>query len=470
MNQQDKFTKHNFQRRNFLKQVAGSGSVLTASLLSGSLISNSLLGANYPAKKFASDVECGFSNLDPDFIYLNSGTEGSMPKCVIEQLNESLNQWASDPTTSYETDETLGKHQHLQRTKVAELFSVKKDNVCLTDNTTMGLNMVLMGINFKPTDKVIFTNHEHTAIVSPLTFQQQKIGLKLVKRSFPKTATLSKMNTQQLIEFLFPNIDELRDAKALCVSHVYPTTGVRLPLQALRKKAKQLNIQYLIVDGAQAFGVIDITQGEDDIKHTDFYACPGHKWLNGPPSTGILYIKNSKIKPPEFYPSLSQRMEKFLDTEKPFAMAEALQVRGCSNTPGFSAMLTAISFQQDIGGARNIEKRILEMSNKVKSLIKSLSSEALVSPFKEPQLLSGLTVFYPFNWNKPEQIYTDKDTADKVVKRLLKKNIQIRSIGFFDSINATEKSYALRVSTAIFNTNEHIQQFEDSIKEVLVNL
>jgi len=144
-----------------------------------------------------------------------------------------------------------------------------------------------------------------------------------------------------LLEFLLPDTDELRGAKALCVSHVYPTTGVRLPLEALREKADALNIKYLIVDGAQAFGMVDISRGRDNITHTDFYACPGHKWLNGPPSTGILYIKNSRIRPPEFYPILSQRMTKYSGHQneegEPFPMTEALQVRGCSNTPGFSS-------------------------------------------------------------------------------------------------------------------------------------
>lgn len=92
----------------------------------------------------------------------------------------------------------------------------------------------------------------------------------------------------------------------MCVSHVYPTTGVRLPLHLLRKKADELNIRYLIVDGAQAMGMIHLSSNEDSLENCDFYACPGHKWLNGPLGTGVLYIKNADIRPPEFYPTLSQ--------------------------------------------------------------------------------------------------------------------------------------------------------------------
>lgn len=457
------------QRRDFFKQIIGAGSVLSASVFSTSLLSSRLLAENYTTKTNA-DSHCAFSKLDPNFIYLNSGTEGSMPNCVLDHLNKNLARWASDPTTAYETDKTLGKHQHFQRTQVAKLFTVEKDNICLTDNTTMGLNMVLMGLSFNSKDKVVLTNHEHNAVVSPLTLHQQRSGLKLITRDFPASKALNKMNSEELLEFLFPNSDELRGAKALCVSHVYPSTGIRLPLDALRKKADQLEIEYLIVDGAQAFGMIDITQGQDDIKHTDFYACPGHKWLNGPPSTGILYIKNSKIKPPEFYPTLSQRMGKYLNKDLPFPMAEALQVRGCSNTPGFSAMLRAISFQQKIGGSEMIEKQILTLSRQIKNFVQSRSPIALVSPFKDIALTSGLTVFFPFSWNKPELLFSDKKTADLVVEKLLRKNIQIRSIGFYDSKSATKKSYALRVSTAIFTSDQHIELFKRWVKNVLTQL
>jgi len=457
------------KRRDFFKQIIGTGSIFSASFFSSSILSSQLLADNYNPKKAITN-QCRFTKLAPDFVYLNSGTEGSMPNCVLESLNKNLNRWASDPTTSYETDNILRKQQHFQRSQVAKLFSVNKDNICLTDNTTMGLNMVLMGLSFSSKDKVILTNHEHTAIVSPLTVHQQKLGLKLIKRSFPPTNILKDMNSEELMEYLFPDSDKLRGAKALCVSHVYPSTGVRFPLETLRKKAEQLKIKYLIVDGAQAFGMIDTTQGQDDIKHADFYACPGHKWLNGPPSTGILYIKNSKIKPPEFYPILSQRMEKYLPEESSFPMVEALQVRGCSNTPGFSAMLTAIEFQQEVGGSKLIEKQLLTMSSQVKSFILSVSPKALVSPYKVVTLTSGLTVFFPFNWDTPEKIFTDKRTADLVVETLLKKDIQIRSIGFYDSKNAAEKSYALRVSTAIFTTEQHIDRFTQSLKNILKTL
>ena len=460
------------ERRQFIKQVVGASGLFAASLVS------SRLAANSDSLHFLDTKDCEFTGLPSNFTYLNSGTEGSMPRCVIDKLSSEQHRWSSDPTTSYETDKVLGKHQHQGRAQVAKALSVNKDNICFTDNTTMAMNMVLMGLNFQATDKVILTNHEHNAIVSPLTVQQQRSGITLIERKFPTADKLSKMNAQELIEALFPNSKALRGAKALCVSHVYPTTGIRLPLNLLRKKVDELGIQYLIVDGAQAFGMIDLSRGADAITNADFYGCPGHKWLNGPPSTGILYIKNEKIRPPEFFPIMSQRMTKYVSGQKlkpsNFPMAEALQVRGCSNAPGFVAMQTAIDFQTKLGGFSLVEKNIIKKSNKVKSFIHSNSSLSLVSPLQDERVQSGLTVFFPFSWNQPNKIYSDKKIADKVVSQLLQKNIQIRSIGF-DNTEQTnggrsKKVYALRVSTAIFNTEKQLEYFFQSLQETLKNL
>ena len=452
--------QHKSNRRKFIKSIG-----IIGTLFSGNIFSFS------NTKAEPKHSPCLFNQLPADFTYLNTGTEGSMPACVLNELQQSQKRWATSPTNAYETDEVLGKHQHLNREKIANFLKVKKNNIALTDNTTMGLSMAIMGLNFKAGDKVITTNHEHNAIASPLAILQEKLDLTVHTQNFPSFKQLSKMSTAQVINALLPNNEKLQGAKALCISHVFPSTGIRLPLKALRKRADILGIKYLIIDGAQAIGMVDLSQGENHIAYADFYACPGHKWLNGPPSTGILYINNADIKPPEFYPVLSQRMGKYKGANtQPFPMAEALQVRGCINAPGFAALITAIEFGKSLGGYSVIEKHILSLSANVKHFIVNQSDDALVSPYKDKKLASGLTVFFPFNWAEPDKIYYDKTTAAFTVKTLLKQNIQIRYIGFNDPTYSDKKVYALRVSTAIFNTTEQIEQFKLSLKEVLLTI
>lgn len=458
-------------RRGFLKTAGAAGAVLA-----GGLTAREVFASDNP--ELAAPTEpCGFSELPPGFVYLNSGTEGSMPDCVISTYRNGLRKWASDPTTSYETDPVLGKRQELNREKVARFLDVGKNNICLTDNTTMGLSMTLMGLNFRPNDRVVITNHEHPAIRSPLQVLQERVGLRIETQTFPPHEILSRMDSTELLDALFPNTPALRGSKALCVSHVYPATGVRLPLQALRAKAEELDIRYLIVDGAQAIGMVDLTSLEDNLEHCDFYACPGHKWLNGPPSTGVLYIRDANIRPPEFYPTISQRMGEYTgcgdDSDSCFPIAEALQVRGCSNAPGFVAMISAMKFSEDEGGPAKIEKHILGLSREVKNIILSRAPHCMVSPHSDTALLSGLTAFLPFRWGNPQKFFKDKKTAEWVVSELLKKNIQVRSIDFSnaDYTNQSAKqSYAIRVSTGYFNTAGEIEIFKHALQEVLMRI
>jgi isopenicillin-N epimerase len=341
----------------------------------------------------------------------------------------------------------------------------------------MGCSMTLMGLNFSQGDKVVTTNHEHNAIRSPLQVLQARQGLKVETQSFPPTDKLNGMGSIELIDTLFPNTPALQGAKALCVSHVYPTTGVRLPLRLLREKADELGIRYLVVDGAQAMGMVDLGKDGDNIDNCDFYACPGHKWLNGPPSTGVLYIKNADIRPPEFYPTISQRMGKYVDCSDAsgecFPMAKTLQVRGCSNTPGFAAMVGAMKYVVDAGGAAQVERHILALSQEVKRFILSRAPDSIVSPHTDPALQSGLTTFYPFHWDKPQSIFQDKKSADWVVTELLKKNIQVRSIGVPSPISPGGKSetrYVIRVSTGFFNTAAEVELFKTALQEVLTRI
>jgi len=155
-------------RRSFLK-TAGAASAA----LAGGLTAPVAFSANEPESD-SPVVQCGFSALPSGFSSYQNG----------------LNTWASNPTTSYELDPVLGKRQELNRAKAAQFLGVGKNNICLTDNTTMGLSMTLMGLSFRPGDKVVTTNHEHNAIKSPLRVLQERQGLRIETRSFPPAETL----------------------------------------------------------------------------------------------------------------------------------------------------------------------------------------------------------------------------------------------------------------------------------------
>lgn len=435
------------------------------------------------------DAQRQFTCLPTDFIYMNNGTEGSMPAGVIAKYTQTLKDWASDPTTAYETDPILGKQQRQNREAMAKFLGVRRNNVCLTDNTTMGINMVLLGLQIKAGDKVVITNHEHSCVVSPLWLLKERFGVTVEVVDFPEPQVLRDMDASDLLDHLFSEVAVLQDAKALCVSHVYPTTGVRLPLDEVRRRADDLNITYLIVDGAQGVGMVNLSKPENQVTNCDFYAGPTHKWMNGPPGSGWLYIKKGRIRPPEFWPTLSQKMAAYMsddDTESHLPMAEALQVRGCSSIPAYVAVIELLEFFEQLGGQEPVEQYILGLSSQVRAFIESKSPKCLISPGADA-LRSGLTCFYVFDWNNPDLLYKDEISASKVVNDLMDEGVQVRYISFPTVDMSQERrlrghdpealidlsglpmdqTFAIRVSTALFNTEEDVAFFCNALEKVL---
>lgn len=136
-------------------------------------------------------------------------------------------------------------------------------------------------------------------------------------------------------------------------------------------------------------------------------------------------------------------------------------------------MVRAMRFAKDAGGWQQIEKHILSLSEEVKDTILSQAPHCLISPYSDAALSSGLTVFFPFRWDNPREVFTDSKTAGWVVSELLKKNIQVRFIGFEDADAATgmsSQSYAIRVSTAYFNTAGQVETFRNALQEVLMRV
>lgn len=433
-----------------------------------------------------------FTELPEDFVYLNNGSQGSMPAPVIRAYAEALRVWAVNPTTSFETDPELGKRQLRNREHVAAFLGVAQENISLTDNTTMGLNIVLMGLNITANDKIVLTDHEHPAMVSPIWFLRQRWGVAVEVRPFPQAEQLRKMDAEELLAWLFPDTAALRGAKALCISHVYNTTGVCLPLDKVRQRAHRLDIRYLVVDGAQGVGMLDLSKPQNRVDNCDFYAAPLHKWINGPPGTGFLYMRDGSLCPPEFYPPVGQKMGSYMCGDERGAclpIAEALQARGCSSIPGYVGAVKALEFIERIGGQSPVEAHILALAASVRALIAERCPESLVSP-TDDDLRSGLVSFFAFDWNKPRGCFRDKETATKVVETLTADRVQVRFVPFPTvdisgdprlrrhdpgaqvdcSGEPADQVFAIRVSTGYFNTHADIGLLERALEKALSGL
>lgn len=389
-------------------------------------------------------------------IYLNSGSEGSMPKFVLAGLNAYSTQWASNPSYSFFDDPILGEQQMANRAKASQFTGTRPENICLTNNTTMGLAMAVNGLNLFQGDVVLTSNQEHYSLLSPLNVLTQRYGVQVVEVPIP-TPPL----TQAEILSAFRNaIVQYPKAKGLFVSHVTWTTGLRLPVTELCQMARQHGLITLL-DGAQTMGMIDV---DFEAIGCDFYACPGHKWLNGPPGTGILFIRDAVRNPNKLWPTIS---EESLEADQ-YPISTQLQIRGCNNTPSFAAMTMAMGFDLQIG-KQAIEQRLIGLSMLVKqNVVSKWGQKALFTPV-DPSMSSGIAAFVPSS--DPLKGY-DQNYINSVVSALQKQfGIWVRSTQFVNSADPSGRTiYAVRVSTNIFNDERQIASLFAALAEITSKL
>jgi isopenicillin-N epimerase len=386
--------------------------------------------------------------LRDDMIYMNSGTQGSMPRLTLEKYHAYNSDWARSPSYYFFDSGKLGalKYQRANRAAMGQFIGADWDDICLTNNTTMALAMAILGLPLERDDENLTSDQEHWALLSPLTFLSDR-GIKVLY--VPIQVPLE--DGSSVVEAFRKRIT--KHTRVIAVSHITWGTGAQLPVQQLCSLARENKKVITIIDGAHALGALslDVTK-----LGCDFYASSGHKWLNGPPGTGILYIRNAACNPSKLSPLLSEN----IPTIAGEPISTRLQIRGCNNTASFAGMVDSAAFSEDLG-RDVIERRILDLSAYTKGRVMEVwGTSALFSPNpNSPDLCSGMTSFVP---SSDPTAGLDLAFINAVVNALWNQSrIYVRSVPFPSPLQPEKLHYAIRASTHIFNSFCQIDRLID---------
>lgn len=393
--------------------------------------------------------------IDPHVVYMNVGTTGAMPKQVLANY-AAYNKLAASHPRTFESE--LGAAFGLpdQRQTLAAQFGCQSDEICLSRNTTDGLDAIIYGLAFQAGDEILITHHEHIAALSPLNVIQDRYGVKITPVRIPV------LETADAGQFIDAFADAITSAtKAILFSHITYKTGTRLPAKALCRLARD-NGLISIVDGAHTPGMIELAF--DDMG-CDFYAAPGHKWQCGPGSTGILYLRNHGDNLPEFWTQNSSLYTIFVqptgNTRGEFDIAQSLQYRGQLNIPAQLAMVDACNMWERIGRDR-IEAYVCGLSAYLKqSLVSKFGPDVTLFSPDIPEFTSGLTSCNPFD------DLQDGERVATLVSRLQEEaGYQVRSTNFHLELDDQDYTYAVRISTHIFHNEAMIDGLVDAMSDI----
>ena len=345
-------------------------------------------------------------------IYFNYGGQGPLPKPSLDAIIKSWEIIQDIGPFTNNVWEYINEEIVSTKLILSKILGVNAKNIALSENISTGMILPLWGMSLDSTDEFLISDCEHPGVVAAIRELCRRNNLKLNILPIQKIKGLdNKKFISEISKYLNKN------TKVIIISHILWNFGYKVPLKELRDEINKLKSHpYLIVDGAQSFGHIDI---KDEVKHSDLYAITSHKWACGPEGLGAFFISDRFIRNTHptiiGWKSLKREQgiyEKFDNLFQEDARKFEVATSCIPLLAGFRKSINLFEINK-FGEERN--KRIKTMSNKLWMELKNIENVKLV--LKYP-LCNGIVSF------NIEKIVN----KNSLIKDLGKKNIWIRLI------------------------------------------
>lgn len=362
--------------------------------------------------------------LSEGYIHLQTGGVGAMPRPVFDATVAAMAAVESDPA-----GETYGPgigRLDKVRGKVAQLLACGVDDIVLTTSATAGMFLIAQGLDLRPGDRILTTDHEHPA---------GRLGWEWVARRYDAqidTIAISPAvsDPQAIVEQFAAAIRP--ETRVLSFSHILYTTGVRLPAAELCSLARELGC-LAIVDGAQSAGAMPVDVAA---MGCDAYSASGHKWLMGPKGTGLLFLT----------PEIGNKLDALPLQAGRRANSDST---GIGNIPGMHGLGAAIDYVQALDPIA-IETHNLALRGELFDTLSELPEMIIPAPRDGPMVSANLSFTLP-------------DGADHhLVRRnlLLRHKIYLRVVELSGFIG-------LRASLHCYNRSEDVLALVEALKQEL---
>jgi len=310
--------------------------------------------------------------LEEGLLYLNAANVCPASRLVLDRHLEYLRDFHSNP--SFQNRDKYVDMRESLRAKLARMLRVSADEIAVTRNTSEGSNIIVKGVDLKPGDEVLITDHNHPSNNDSWRVRAQRDGFIVKSLPVPIPAPSAEKLLADFERALTPR------TRVIAITHVTSTTGIQYPAREIAALARRRNI-YIHLDGAQTFGALDVNLAEIGC---DSYSASAHKWLMGPLEAGILFVRSERI--PQIWPSIVTAG--WTDHLKG---ARKFEVFGQRDDPRVVALEAAVDFI-NLMGMPAVETRVQALATRAKVQLKELASVELKTNL-EPELSGGVVKF-----------------------------------------------------------------------------
>ncbi|CAK02860.1 aminotransferase class V-fold PLP-dependent enzyme [Rhizobium leguminosarum bv. viciae] len=281
------------------------------------------------------------------------------------------------------------------RSLAAKLVGSTAERIAYIQNTSHGLSLVALGIDWKPGDNLVVPELEFPSnFLIWETLSQQGVEIRTMKA---RNGALAPDDLRFLVD---------SRTKLVAVSHVQFYSGFRVDLAGFSQICADHDA-LLVVDGTQSVGVLSVDMEGEGV---DVLVVSAHKWMLGPVGIGFAAFSErafERIKP---------RIVGWLSVNDAFSFHRVLDFLpdakrfepGTENGAGIFGLAKRLE-EIDSIGMEKIESYVMELGARIRTQAKSAGYEIMSDWPEESQ--SGIILL-----KNPKMatsvLFADLDAAD----------------------------------------------------------
>ncbi len=222
--------------------------------------------------------------LDDRIAFLNHGSFGAVPRCVLEEQTEWRRRIEAEPVEilARQLPELLAK----ARRPIGAWLGMEDSDFGFVTNATEGINAVLRSLELHEGDELLTTTHVYNAVRQAMRFVAGRAGASYRELDIPLPVNEPGEIRDAVLAALTPR------TRLLVIDHITSPTALVFPIDPIVAACAERGVEVLI-DGAHGPGMVPLNVAAIGAA---YYAGNLHKWACGPKGSAFLWVRRDRQK------------------------------------------------------------------------------------------------------------------------------------------------------------------------------